>query len=324
MKCSRFCIEQPRPTRLILLGPPWSREIPYMPSGEPYSPPHHCSRLERPRSPGDEIKIVHPVTWRTPSHHHALAVQAAPRPLHDSLRATLASLEAAGLRRWPGPKFVMADGCQPDVPSPWQVFATMDGPPGLGSARTFLAAFRKALEIDPGLELLTIFEDDVALSRNALDYIQVVEMPADVAMISWYSWEWKPPGPLLPPLPRDPAIAILLRQPGPDPLPAGHRRRSLLPDGGQLEIPEQERHHDGLGTHGRPPCRALSQPRPAHGRHELGVRELGDQCIDHVPGNRLQRPGSSDLILPCHTSTPTSPNQLLAPLRLTWPQFIET
>jgi len=199
MKCSRFCIEQPRPTRLILLGPPWSREIPYMPSGEPYSPPHHCSRLERPRSPGDEIKIVHPVTWRTPSHHHALAVQAAPRPLHDSLRATLASLEAAGLRRWPGPKFVMADGCQPDVPSPWQVFATMDGPPGLGSARTFLAAFRKALEIDPGLELLTIFEDDVALSRNALDYIQVVEMPADVAMISWYSWEWKPPGPLLPP-----------------------------------------------------------------------------------------------------------------------------
>ena len=199
MKCSRFCTDQYRPTSLVLLKPPWEKPIAYRPSGQPYRPPHFCSRLELPRTIHDQIKVERPVAWRSPSQHHILAVQTAPRPHHDSLPTTLNSLEKAGLQRWTGPKIIMADGYQPDVPAPWQVFITMDHPPGLGSARTFLAAFREALKLDPSLEFLTIFEDDIVLSRNALDYIQVVEVPADVTMISWYSWKWKPPGPLLPP-----------------------------------------------------------------------------------------------------------------------------
>ena len=57
-------------------------------------------------------------------------------------------------------------GYQPDVPAPWQVLFTIDHPPGLGCARTFLAAFREALRLDPSLEFLTIFEDDIVLSKT--------------------------------------------------------------------------------------------------------------------------------------------------------------
>ncbi len=195
MKCSRFCTDQYRPTSLVLLKPPWEKPIAYRPSGQPYRPPHFCSRLELPRTIHDQIKVERPVAWRSPSQHHILAVQTAPRPHHDSLPTTLNSLEKAGLQRWTGPKIIMADGYQPDVPAPWQVFITMDHPPGLGSARTFLAAFREALKLDPSLEFLTIFEDDIVLSKNALDYIQRIEIPTDTAMISWYSWKWNGSGP---------------------------------------------------------------------------------------------------------------------------------
>ncbi len=56
-----------------------------------------------------------------------------------------------------------------------------------------MAIVRKALELDPRTECLTVFQDDIVLSKNALDYIQHIEIHPDLAAISWYSGDWIEP-----------------------------------------------------------------------------------------------------------------------------------
>ena len=123
-----------------------------------------------------------------PTDHHVLAVQTSPRPLRNSLPATLASLEEAGLTRWPGPKILVADGCCPAAPPDWLVDASE--PPAVGSARTFLRLLRLTVEKFPLTEFLTSFEDDVELALNALDYIQRVRFESDIHLVAWFTrWQ---------------------------------------------------------------------------------------------------------------------------------------
>ena len=172
-----------------------------MPSGFPYSPPHYCSRLELPKIPNTRERIERVVVQKkTISSHHSLFVQTAKRPDHDSLQSTLNSLEQAGLQRWKGPRWIVSDGYLPEVSSPWQVFAVTTEQPALGSAKTFLAVLRKALEVDPLLMYLTYLQDDIVLSKNSLDYITQVSIPSDLSLISWFNTDWFKPDYVSPPI----------------------------------------------------------------------------------------------------------------------------
>lgn len=133
------------------------------------------------------IKDVRSVRLSAPVPHHVLAVQTAERPRAPSLERTLAALDRAGAARWPGLKLVVADGYAPAVPSGWLLDASP--PPRQGSARTCLRLYNKVAELCPDYRLLTYIQDDVALARNALDYISRVVLDDDLALISWFaSW----------------------------------------------------------------------------------------------------------------------------------------
>jgi hypothetical protein len=126
-------------------------------------------------------------TRREPSPHHALVVQTAPRS-NDELEATLESLRIAGSDRWAGPRLVSSDG--PMIgrhPTSWPVF---EGPQQLGSARAFVRSLRLALALDVDLEHLTFVEDDVSASTNALDYVARTEIPGDVSLITWFTYDY--------------------------------------------------------------------------------------------------------------------------------------
>jgi len=202
MKCSRFCTEQRRPKAIVLRKPPWIRQLPVIVSGFPHTEPHWCSRLELATdSRNTKDRIERQVTFQQPSAHHPLFVQTARRPNGDSLQVTLDSLEKAGSCEWKGQKWIVSDGYLPEVPVKWEgVHAVTIEQPGLGSAKTFLAILQKALEVDPMLECLTYFQDDVVLSRNSLDYIAQVQIPADLSLISWFNTDWLKPDYVLPPI----------------------------------------------------------------------------------------------------------------------------
>jgi hypothetical protein len=65
--------------------------------------------------------------------------------------------------------------------------------PSQGSAKTFVAMLREAIRCDPDLEYLTYFQDDVALAKNALDYIPQVSFPPELTLISWFNSAWIKP-----------------------------------------------------------------------------------------------------------------------------------
>lgn len=195
-RCSRFCTTQVRPTYIQLTTPPWRIETKILPSGKPYSAPHYCSRLEKPE-PHIPIRIEQSVVRRNPSSHHTLAIQTAPRPNGDSLQDTLDSLEHAGLQRWQGPRLMISDGYVPEIlvsTSTWQVFPVSTSLLPLGSAKTFVALLRRALEIDPELEFLTYLQDDIVLSKNSLDYISQIAVPKGLSLVSWFNTDWHKPG----------------------------------------------------------------------------------------------------------------------------------
>ena len=202
MRCSRFCTTQVRPTYIQLTSPPWRIKTEILASGKPYTTPHYCSRLEKPK-PHDQIRIERPAARRSPKDegcnlsHHTLAIQTAPRPDHDSLQDTLDSLEHAGLQRWQGPRLMISDGYMPEEPfmcsTTWQVFPVATSLLPLGSAKSFVALLRRALEIDPKLEFLTYLQDDIVLSRNSLDYISQIAIPRELSLVSWFNTDWHKP-----------------------------------------------------------------------------------------------------------------------------------
>jgi hypothetical protein len=164
-----------------------------MPSGQPYSSPHHCSRLEVPRKAGDREYVELPIAQRAPSSHHVLAIQTAPRPGKPSLPTTLDSLETAGLSRWKGSKILASDGYSPPIPPSWIGLPVSTSMPSLGSAKTFVALLQKTIEVDPSLEYLTYFQDDIVLAKNALDYIASVSIPPALSLVSWFNSIWLKP-----------------------------------------------------------------------------------------------------------------------------------
>lgn len=129
------------------------------------------------------VERVHPVRYHdADDSKHALIVMTAPRKL-PFLDQTLKSLQAAGLERWKGPKYICADGYSPDARLGWRYKVCAEQ---RGQAKSFFAALKTASEI-PELAYVTLFEDDIVLSRNALDYIKRVEIGDNILLVSWYS-----------------------------------------------------------------------------------------------------------------------------------------
>ena len=123
-----------------------------------------------------------------PSDEHVLAIQSCHRPKHDSLEATLNSLDQAGQCKWRGPKLIVTDGYFPSVPRSWILDVNPSSP--VGSSKTFKRLLRSSLQISPNLSRLTYLQDDVSFSKNALTYIDRVKIDDDVSFITWFSF-WK-------------------------------------------------------------------------------------------------------------------------------------
>lgn len=101
-----------------------------------------------------------------------------------ALAQTMKALNRAGIDRWRGPKLLVCDGEPPYAPPDWIVVAKREQP--VGQAKTFLDVLQAAAGFKH-LSALTLFEDDVALADNALDYIAEVEIDPDLALISWFT-----------------------------------------------------------------------------------------------------------------------------------------
>jgi len=98
--------------------------------------------------------------------YHHIAVMTTP-DRRDLMPRTWASLVLAGHERWPGARHCLVDDDY------------------IGQARMFLRALEWAAS-DPDLTKLTLFEDDVVLTKNALDYIATVEIDPDIAFVTWF------------------------------------------------------------------------------------------------------------------------------------------
>jgi hypothetical protein len=190
--CDRFCQKVCHDPAFIS---PWYEPDPKIEPMDPVLNRHGCTRLHQPRRSLDFDYSCATVTITEASPHHVLLVLAAPRP-RTTLGKTLESLRAAGSDSWPGPKILLSDCPVDHFPGiidhrQWHVFGT---PAPLGSARAYARAFRVALAVDPDLNHLTILEDDVELCSNALTYMSRVEVPDDVAFVTWftYDYDWRP------------------------------------------------------------------------------------------------------------------------------------
>lgn len=126
---------------------------------------------------------------KIPQGPHPLVLMTAPRPV-PTLRATLDSLRLAGSAWWPWSKIVIADGYRPhqdDLLGDWNV-RHLDTP--RGSAKTFVRALETALEACPDLERLTFLEDDVEVCRHFFRYLSFTEIPPDLSLVTWFTYEF--------------------------------------------------------------------------------------------------------------------------------------
>jgi hypothetical protein len=201
--CDRYC----------LIGQPVSPWDKIALSNErivPFTPPHHCTRTENRQPKTDFHYKLQNVATTTPSAHHVLALQTAPRPM-STLQQTINSLRSAGSDEWLGPKILMGDGCLPLVPSGWINMSAP--PPSRGSAKTFLKLLKSSTVIDPNLEFLTYIQDDVLLCQNALNYMARIKLPEDASLLTWFTYPYDysyPPweSPAFPASANTPTIAL--------------------------------------------------------------------------------------------------------------------
>lgn len=143
--------------------------------------PLHNVRVPGRPMPNPHAAAVRPS--RGADRRYLLAVQTADRPV-PTLRATLDSLCRAGLSQWIGPAVVFADDCVPqDLPSGFQMETS---PRRLGNVGNFMRIVH-ATASDETLDGVLLIEDDVLLSRNALPYVQSLDVPPDTASIALYS-----------------------------------------------------------------------------------------------------------------------------------------
>jgi len=127
-----------------------------------------------------------------PPPPHPIVVLTSPRPV-PTLPATVNSLQRAGLSRWPWPRILVSDGrlpteCRPDGPSAWDVVS--ESPSRSGSAKTFVRALEEAIRACPVLELVTVIEDDVEFCENFLDYVRLIRVPSNHALVTWFTYEF--------------------------------------------------------------------------------------------------------------------------------------
>lgn len=123
---------------------------------------------------------------QVPSLNHVLAIQTTIRPQKETLTATLESLSKAGLGEWRGQKIIAADGYNPATEG-WEMVSSLEQK---GSAQTFFMLLDKIVELWPKTEKVTFCEDDIVLSKNALDYIQQTILDRDLSLIAWFSPYW--------------------------------------------------------------------------------------------------------------------------------------
>ncbi len=108
---------------------------------------------------------------------------------------TMDSLKRAGSDRWVGPLMVVGDGHVEHTDGWWLFHPSSRLDRRVGQARTFFHVLKKAWSF-PGFIKLTLFEDDVIVAKNSLDYISSLYYPEDVAMFSWFHrWAPNPPQP---------------------------------------------------------------------------------------------------------------------------------
>lgn len=101
-----------------------------------------------------------------PDAGHVVALMTC-RGREDLRRRTEASLRLGGWDRWAGPKLVVEDGIDH------------------GQAQTFFAVL-KAAAACPGFTALTLFEDDVVVAKNMLDYVSTFELTEGFTLASWF------------------------------------------------------------------------------------------------------------------------------------------
>jgi len=102
----------------------------------------------------------------------------------ETFAATAESIAANGI--WQGPTTVIidGDGPQPTCLRDWTWLPTAT-PKREGQARTFFRALEHAHMLK--WDFLTVLEDDIVLAPNALEALQHIEIPANAAVLAWYS-----------------------------------------------------------------------------------------------------------------------------------------
>lgn len=187
-KCDKFCFGK----NFHSAWDPNSLSIERM---VPFSNCHSCVRLHDHRCFDDYYYTTRKAFLGNTLRNHTLALLTAPRPA-STIQDTFKSLDRAGDGRWFGPKFIFSDGpffvsdCRINIG--WKIF---DNLKTLGCARSFIDLLIRALINDPRLQYLTIIEDDVELSKNALFHMSRIQIPDDVAFLSWftYPYDWSSP-----------------------------------------------------------------------------------------------------------------------------------
>ena len=186
---------------------PWEKETaPVLYSGAGTSQ-GECTRLHVPRRSLDFQYATAPATYGEPSKRHVLVVQTAPRE-PSSLGDTIASLARGGAAKWPGPRFISSDGSLTDSKTAVHLgWPLVESPSLTGSAKAFVRTLRVTLNTWPDVEYLTFIEDDVSCCENTLPYVTRTEVPADVALLSWFTFDYDFSSPCHPRIGPHPAAA---------------------------------------------------------------------------------------------------------------------
>jgi hypothetical protein len=93
---------------------------------------------------------------------------------------------------WQGIRMIVSDG-PPSLATGWPTFAT---PQLEGQTKTYWRALATGLEAakQSGSDRIVIFEDDVELSRNALQYMERAPLPEGLDFVTWFDGHAVPPG----------------------------------------------------------------------------------------------------------------------------------
>ncbi len=125
-----------------------------------------------------------------------VVVRTAPRKI-PHLEETLRQIDEAGAASWPlKQKIVLADGgTNIVVPRGWTLFVTGPGSNSIGARR----AGWKAMEIAVALKApwALHFPDDIILCKNAFEFMKRIDVPDNLAWLSFFDHQHKGKGSLV-------------------------------------------------------------------------------------------------------------------------------